>query len=303
MITLAKDGMRPDIERIWRLCFPEDSPEAVRYFFEHRYNPNACIVYVDNLSGRPVAMVHVLDIYITDDNEIKPAQYLYAAATRPDFQGRGIMTKLLAAAQRYAESKNKVYSVILPASHSLMKFYEKNGFYRCFKHRSMTFSRSDFETLSEFDSEKSNVKTITLGDKELALFRRDSLIDREGYATWDTKAVSYAMGVHESEGGRIIAVRKSHTNAYAFCRDNNGCVEVTEFICSFDMTQMLCRAILEAYPDGHEFSFRVPVANEFFTKYGDVYDFGMIKSTSGRKPTNLLTLTGRHTPYLGLALD
>lgn len=303
MITLARDGMRPDIERIWRLCFPEDTPESVRYFFEHRYNPNSCIVYIDNNSGRPVAMIHIMDLMVTDDSEIKQGQYLYAAATRPDFQGRGIMTKLVAASGKYAESKNNFYSVVVPAQHSLFKFYEKLGFYRCFKNRVITFSRPDLITLSKYKGFEGKTKTVTPGDAELALHRRNSLIDREGYVTWGDRAVSYAMGAHEAAGGRIISLRKGYALAYAFCYENDKDVNISEFISPQDMTVSLCRAILDAYPYAERFSLRVPVSNDFFEPYGDVTDFGMIKTTSGRKPTGLLTLTGRHAPYLGLALD
>ncbi len=303
MITLARDGMRPDIERIWRLCFPEDSPESVRYFFEHRYNPNSCIVYIDNNSGRPVAMLHILDLMVTDDSEIKNGQYIYAAATRPDFQGQGIMKKLVAASQKYAESRNKQYSLLVPAQHSLFKFYEKLGFYRCFQNRVITFSRVDLITLAKYKGFEGKTKTVSLGDTELSAFRRNSLIDREGYVSWDDRAVSYAMGAHEAIGGRIISLRKGYVVCYAFCLEVEKTVLISEFIAPQELTVSLCRAILDAYPDAERFSLRVPVSNDFFEPYGDISDFGMIKATNGRKPTNLLTLTGRHAPYLGLALD
>ncbi len=303
MITLARDGMRPDIERIWKLCFPQDAPEAVGYFFEHRYNPNSCIVYIDNVSGRPVAMLHVLDMLITDDSEIKQGQYLYAAATRPDFQGKGIMTGLITAAQQFAEARKKVYTAVVPGEHSLIKFYEKRGFYRCFRSRVITFSRSDLVTLARYKGNEMKTKIVTLGDGELAAVRRDSLIDREGYVTWGEKAVSYAMGAHEAIGGRIIAVRKGYASAYAFCAEKNNTVDISELIATNELTVPLLRAVLDAYKSCGSFALRVPVSNEFFAPYGDVSDFGMIKTTSGRKPANLLTLTGKHAPYLGLALD
>lgn len=303
LITLARDGMRPDIERIWRLCFPDDAAEAVGYFFEHRYNPNACIVYIDSVSGRSVAMLHVLDMLITDDSEIKQGQYLYAAATRPDFQGKGIMTRLISAAQQFAEARGKTYTAVVPGEHSLIKFYEKRGFYRCFRNRVITFSRSDLVTLAQYKGNERKTKTVILGDSELAAVRRDSLIDREGYVTWGERAVSYAMGAHEAIGGRVIAVRKGYSVAYAFCAENNDIVDISELMASNELTVPLLRAVLDAYDRCDSFALKVPVSNEFFAPYGDISDFGMIKTTSGRKPANLLTLTGKHAPYMGLALD
>ena len=46
MIVFPQDSMRSDLERLWRVCFG-DSYEYIRYFFENRYIPENCLVYVD----------------------------------------------------------------------------------------------------------------------------------------------------------------------------------------------------------------------------------------------------------------
>ena len=46
MIVFPQDSMRSDLERLWRVCFG-DSDEYIRYFFENRYIPENCLVYVD----------------------------------------------------------------------------------------------------------------------------------------------------------------------------------------------------------------------------------------------------------------
>ena len=122
MITLAKDGMRTDLEKIWRACF-DDSDEAVRYFFDYKYNPNTCAVYVDEGIGRPVSMLHMIEGFITEDSEIIPVMYIYAAATRPDYQGRGIMRQLLGFAERCAAARRQRYMILIPGSRELFRFY------------------------------------------------------------------------------------------------------------------------------------------------------------------------------------
>ena len=300
MITLAKDGMRPDLERIWRVCFPQDSNESVRYFFERKYNPNSCIVYIDPMTGRPASMIHVSEAYITDDSEIVPALYVHAAATKPDMQGRGIMTGILNAAMKYAQAQKCKYLIIAPRKATQFRFFEKRGFYRCFSSRVMNLTRRDMETLADYRGKEGMTKRVVLGDSELYHARRDALVDREGYVSWGKKAVSYAMGSIEADGGEIVATTEDYTPAYAFCRREGNTTVISEFIAQHEMSAQLCRAILDSF-NTEIYSITVPMGDDFFAAYGDIADFGMIKALNGRKPTNLLTLTGRHKPYIGLA--
>lgn len=295
--------MRPDLERIWKMSFPDDPPEKIRYFFDRRYNPNTCIVYVDPVSGRPVSMMHLIDAFITDDNEIAPSLYIYAAATRPDFRGQGLMSKLLNASQQYAQAGKRKYTIAAPGTSDRFHFLEKRGFYRCFANREMSLTRKDMETLCDYKGNENKEKKVFLGDEEMYRIRRDALVDREGYVCWDKRQTAFAMGMCELDGGEIIAVRKGYDTAYAFCRPvGTEKVEVMEFVASSDLSKPLCRAILDSFYAGI-YEVKVALSNEFFAPYGDAADYGVIKAHNGRRPTNLLTLSGRHTPYLGLAVD
>lgn len=305
MITLARDGMRTDLERIWRTCFG-DSPEYVSFFFENRYNPNSCLVYIDETVGRPVAMLHMLDCSVTEDSEIVPSQYIYAAATRPDHQGKGIMSQLMEYARRIAAARGQKYMLLVPGSRELFRFYEKRGFYRCFKHRHVYMSRNDLTILSDYDKSRSPVPNRQNGHalmlSDIHAVRRDMLIDREGFVTWDYKAFKYAAGIHERSGGFITTCADGSDAGYAFCYPEGDVLKVSEFICSSGFDAPLVHSVLNA-SKADRFELRVPVYDEMFSNFGEISDFGMICSVSGRKPVSLLTLTGSHTPYLGMALD
>jgi len=304
LITLARDGMRTDLERIWRLCFG-DSAEYVSYFFDNRYNPNNCLVYIDETVGRPVAMLHLLDCSVTEDSEIVPAQYVYAAATRPDHSGRGIMTLLLEYARRYAAARNRKYLILVPGSRELFRFYEKRGYYRCYKNRSVYMSRKDLQTLSGYKCTlqgAARAKQPSLMLNDIHAVRRDMLIDREGFVTWDFKALKYAAGIHEKSGGFITACASGSDAGYAMCMPDGDTLKISEMISSSGFDRPLIHSILEA-TDCSRFELRLPVYNEMFSEFGEITDFGMICAVSGRKPISLLTLSGNHLPYLGLALD
>lgn len=304
MITLAKDGMRGDLERIWRSCFPEDPHEYVRYFFDNRYDPNACAVYIDDQSGRPVGMLHMLDATITDDSEVVPVQYIYAAATRPDHQGKGIMRQLMEFARRYAVAKRQKYMVLVPGSRELFRYYERNGFYRCFKVRSVFMTRSDLIKLSDYNKYKNRTgRSSMLSVADISAVRRDILVDREGFIGWDLAAVKYAAGVHTFCSGSIVTATDDIDAGYAFIRENGeNSVLVSEFIAHNGFEKNLVRAIIEAC-NKENFEFRVPVFDEFFSRFGEIVDYGMIRHVADKKPVELLTLSGTHIPYIGLALD
>jgi len=314
MITLARDGMRGDLEYIWRACFGDPS-DYIKFFFDFRYNPNNCAVYVDDESGRAVSMVHMLPASITEDAESVPIQYIYALATRPDHQGRGIMTALLRFDEGYAARRRQRYMALCPGSRELYRLYEKKGFHRCFSARRVHMTRKDLLFLSAGADRDFRSRPMQIAD--LAAVRRDVLIDREGSISWDIEAIRYAAGVHTRGGGAVVAGAKENAAGYAFCQargsdykpkggnDNkpeNGHVEVSEFIAQPEYTKQLISDIIKTCPQ-NEFSFRLPMSDDFFAPFGDAESIGMIRAVGGKPPVNILTLTGAHLPYLGLPLD
>lgn len=304
MLTLAKDGMRTDLERIWKMCF-DDPADYVRYFFDYKYNPNTCAVYVDESVGRPVAMLHMLEGYITEDSEIIPVQYIYAAATRPDYQRRGIMRQLIEFARRCAQVRGQKYMILVPGSRELFRFYEKLGFYRCFKVRNVYMTRKDLITLSgaaKNSATASDMRTAKLSLADIHAVRRDMLVDREGFVTWDLRSFKYAAGAFEFSGGKIITANDGIDAGYAFCYEEDGKVMVDELVAHNGFVPVVIRNILDVF-NAENYELRVPVYEEFFAPFGEVVDFGMIRAVNDRYPVNILTISGAHLPYLGLALD
>ena len=318
LITLARDGMRSDLERIWRSCF-DSPPEQVKYFFDHRYNPNACAVYIDDESGRPVAMAHLLDASITEDGGIIPAQYICALATRPDHQGKGYMAALLEFARKMAVSRRQKYMIVSPGKREYYRMFERQGFYKCFWIRRLYMTHGDLTVISKDDpnnagkallSEKGSAlsgfdrawtptRTYSILLSDLAAVRRDLLADREGYVGWDMDAIKFSAGGHTNSGGIIVAGTNGVDSGYAFCRDSGGLVEVSELAAHTGFKKQLIRDILKTYPQ-KDFTLRLPMSDEFFSSFGEAEPVGMIREVAGRKPIGMLTLEGVHLPYMGL---
>lgn len=303
MIIFPQDGMKSDLERLWRACFG-DSEEYIKFFFEHRYVPENCLVYVDQMIKRPVAMLHLLPVTISEDGGLSSAQYVYAACTRSDYRKQGIMSQLLETAIKLGQSRGIKYSVTVPAEHHLFRYYGKHGFHRCYKVRMVYMSRSDLLFLSKNCMKiEGSARETMMQLNDIYTFRRDMLIDREGYVNWDMNAFKYAVGIHEQDGGHIITVAYKGDFGYAFCSPDGDTVRITEFIAKEHFAAVLIKRILQSYPRAQKFIFRLPIYDTFFEKYGEVLDFAMIARNDGKSPVSMTTLEGIRAPYLGLPLD
>ena len=303
MIVFPQDSMKSDLERLWRICFG-DSDEYIRFFFENRYVPENCLVYVDDSVKRPVAMLHLLPMAISEDGGLIPSQYLYAACTRPDYRRQGVMRQLIEAGRKLGHSRHLRYTVTVPAEPRLFKYYERYGFEKCYKNRVVYLDRPDLQFLSRNSVRiPDNVRETMMKLSDLASFRRDMLVDRDGFAIWDPAAVRYAVSSHEHDGGHIITLSLQGDYGYAFCRQEDELLSVTEFIVKEHFAPTLIRQILRSYPKAGKFVFRLPVYDSFFEKFGEKVDFAMICRNDGKRPVLLTTLEGMRTPYFGLALD
>lgn len=295
--------MRSDLERLWRSCFG-DSQAYIRYFFENRYVPENCLVYIDETVRRPVAMLHLLATGISEDGGLASAQYIYAACTREDYRKQGIMAQLIATALKLGASRGIKYSVTVPAETRLFRYYAHQGFHRCYKVRMVYMSRSDLLYFCKNPVKvPSNPRETMMKLGEVYAFRRDMLVDREGYVIWNPEAFRYAVGCHEQDGGHVITLAYCGDCGYAFCREEGDTVMISEFIVKEHFASALIKRILQCFPKAQRFIFRLPVCDTFFEKFGEVLDFAMICRNDGKNPVSVTTLDGIRAPYLGLPLD
>lgn len=303
MIIFPQDSMKSDLERLWRACFM-DSEEYIKFFFENRYTPENCLAYIDESIRRPVAMLHLLPAGVSEGGGLANAQYIYAACTRADYRKQGIMAEMLETARKLGRSRGIKYSLTVPAESDLFRYYAKRGFHRCYKVRMVYMDRSDLRFLCKDRIQvKGEPRQLMMKLIEAYSFRRDMLVDREGYVNWDLKAFRYAVGCHEHDGGHIVTLAYEGDFGYAFCRLDGETVTVSELIVKEHFASALIYRIMQNYPKARKFVFRLPVCDTFFEKYGEVLDFGMICRNDGKNPVSLTTLEDKRTPYLGLPLD
>lgn len=76
------------------------------------------------IGGRTVSQLFLLPVNIVKGEEIKKAYYLFAAATKREYRGKGYMSKLIL--QIIKETQLPIF--LKPANNELINFYKQFGF-------------------------------------------------------------------------------------------------------------------------------------------------------------------------------
>lgn len=129
MISFCKN--KSDIVSLWKNVFG-DTEEEILFFIENAKNADCLALYKEK---KIASMLFLVDCSING----KEGKYIYAACTKKEFEGRGLMTKLLDASKKFDYD----FLCLIPASDSLVDFYNKRGFDMKAEIDALSFNQSD----------------------------------------------------------------------------------------------------------------------------------------------------------------
>lgn len=129
----------PGLKRLWERCFGDD-PAFIDRFFAHLFRPEHMAVCA--MDGMPVSMVAFLPCRLRGAGADLPCAYLYAMATDPARQGRGLGQALLRFAHSYGREQGWRGLTLVPADQGLFQFYAKAEFQTAFFYRQLRWSGS-----------------------------------------------------------------------------------------------------------------------------------------------------------------
>lgn len=128
----------PALKALWARCFGDET-DYIDRFFEDLFLPEHMVVCADNAT--PVSMVAFLPCTLRTPAGDAPCAYLYAMATHPQYQGRGLGQQLLRYAYDYArQSRGWVGLTLVPADAGLFRFYAKTDYQTAFSYQSVSWN-------------------------------------------------------------------------------------------------------------------------------------------------------------------
>ena len=120
MLIKEKDKYIPSLINLWHKVFG-DEREYIELFFGDAYFDSEC--FAEIIDGEAVSALYLLKCIIKCGGKIYHGRYLYAAATLPEYRGKGLMSKLIKEAQNYALGENLDFITLVPANDGLYGYY------------------------------------------------------------------------------------------------------------------------------------------------------------------------------------
>ena len=126
MLIKGDLSYREGLTELWHNVFGDDY-DYIDYFFEKAYP--YCDTFITLSDGKPASAFYLLPCYIDYEGKRYKGKYLYAAATLPEYRGKGLMAELINEAIYYCRNSSDVdFISLVPAEDGLYNYYRRFGF-------------------------------------------------------------------------------------------------------------------------------------------------------------------------------
>lgn len=275
IIRQATGADLDSIKNIWRISFG-DSDKFIDFHF--RYANDLSHTFLVEINREVAAMVSVLPSKLSLDKEYKVG-YIYAAATLPEFRGRGIMGQLLTYCESYAVEKDYAALALVPSSLSLFDFYLGHGYEKAFYHSSIT---------KEYRQISNTQRTTVIKRCEIKEYMsaRDRFKSR--YAFLRLNAFYDELSLLELEISGYLTYNINR-NAYAIIKRDASTIKIHELICEHGEEKNIIEMLVMHFND-EQVSYRAP-ADINIGGNTESKPFAMMKWLRNRPKNNLIWYT------------
>lgn len=306
--------MRPalwsDMERlkaIWKLCFG-DGDSFIDFYFARRFQPEQVAVYLaDQVITAMLTMIPIRYVNGLGEQKTRQGAMLYAIATHPDFQRRGIASELMEWALAYLGSQQIELCVLVPAEEKLFGFYERQGYQAGFNLREAVLSRDEIRAMGESpytNMEETPDIAVAAALPQTYNNIRNQLLSGTPYIAYREEEVAYQKQVSRLSGADLyeLSIRGVQGCAAVECLTEDK-VLVKELLVPDGLIPQGLKALAQTIP-AQEFIIRTS-APWGQAMGGQIRSFGMLKRTSSREsgPINQKDSLFEEGAYLGLAFD
>lgn len=274
------------------------SKEMLNFFLKNKFNPKFCNAIIKG--DQVISSVQALPQEIILEGKSFSAKYIYAAATLPNFRGKGSMKKLLDFTAEIEKKRNTDFLFLVPCCKAIEKYYEKLGYENFFKIRKINFSNENFKKLI---SENPCTDGYS-GDFEPSVEKMCDMVYNDiNHVKYCQKDIDYAKKLYtEFFRGKIITSDKNFAICF-YCKDN--ILKIIYFCAeNFWDSKLLLHSIYKEFPSCSEYNIDVCAENKFFKLYCRSEFYGMIKPLSPLAEKAVPDIKkNKKFPYLALPLD
>ncbi len=280
---IARESDFDDIVQIWRMAF-SDSDEYIQNFLRMMYKPGNCIV--SRADGRVVSMAFLLETQLVVQGKPYSAYYFYAAATHPDYEGKGHMSGIINEVIPLTKERGVDFLVLVPAEDWLFDFYGRFGFETKFCKRVAHFTRNDLAELAKQPDLTDAFKLNVFETRQTALGLCDFL-------NWGENALKYAMFEHDSGTGSVAFT----SDGYAMYNVGKDVAYVKELCTLGEPEEIYTMLLLE--DEAERFTFNLPVDSSIHSFREEIQRVGMSLPVSAEaKEAQKMIKNG----YIGITL-
>lgn len=292
-VRLAQRGEIDRQKEIWKLCFG-DEDKYIDFYYANRYQEDDTVLLLQE--GEIAAMLTIIPVkMVTPDNRSIDAAVLYAIATHPKYQHKGLATQLMDFTNQYLCSNNIAFSLLVPAEKQLFDFYHQQGYREGFYLREIRITREMIATLPIQDACQGRISPIMPTEYNR---RRNEQSAGRLYIKYTNEDIAYQEKMSQQSGAGLYALDFAEIQGCAAIeRLTTEKILIKEILLPEEFLIVAIKQLAQLLA-GEEYFVRTP-AYLGEDLGGTIRPFGMFKACRD--------ITGGITPkalgYLGLAFD
>ncbi len=194
--------------------------------------------------GEVCAALYMIIYDLPQGGESLPVSYLYALATKKEYQGRGIMAALVEKSLDLSRERGHTLSVLVPAQPSLADYYRRFGYEYSFSRFEAPFSRNQLEAFSGGFSPIS-LKLAT--NEEIWQLYSHSPFYGEGCIRLSKEQNSFYLKELSSGGGHALCFLYGGREYYALLSPEDDKLNIIESTVDKAALGSFCASLLQGF--------------------------------------------------------
>lgn len=237
------------LSEMFKLCLNRDVNESY-FLWKYKNNPAGEVVAFEAVEGDTIAAFYgvIPERYCIDRQEYTVYQSM-DTMTHPDFQKRGLFTKLAKMTYDYLREQNgSVYIIGIPGGNSFHGFVNKLDWMHIHDFKYLFLPTNIGKFLNLFtNTSKWIFENITFSDADFQYFLQESKCktDSKIQPLLDASVFQWKVWEHPFKNYRVVKIASSEALC-GYCissLDDKGYLKIEQLFCNFQVNALLVKAL------------------------------------------------------------